>query len=77
MGLFSSRNKPDDLSRSEWEHLIDETVIGRNSYRDRDILKENLLNGRTYGWIAEKWNMSERQVARIVPERCKQLYRKI
>ena len=65
-----------DLSKSEWESLIDERIIGRNAARDRDILKESLLDGRTYAWIAEKWDMSDRQIARIVPNRIKQIFKK-
>lgn len=75
MGLFRNRKKPEDLTRSEWESMIDERILGRNSMRDRDILKENLLNGRTYAWIAEKWDMSPRQIARIVPKRIRELFK--
>ena len=77
MGLFSIRRKPEDLSRSEWESLIDNHILGRNSLRDRDILKESLLNGRTYAWIAEKWDMSDRQIARIAQNRMQELFKKI
>lgn len=65
---------PEDLNRSEWESLISERIIGRNAYRDREILKENLLDGRTYEWIAEAHDMSSRQIARILKSRRKQLY---
>ena len=76
MGFFN-RKKPEELSHSEWEKLIDEHILGRNSLRDRDILKESLLNGRTYAWIAEKWDMSDRQIARIVPKRTRELFKHI
>ena len=75
MGFFKNRKKPEDLTRSEWESMIDERILGRNSMRDRDILKDNLLNGRTYAWIAEKWDMSPRQIARIVPKRIRELFK--
>lgn len=68
---------PEDLNRSEWESLISERIIGRNAYRDREILKENLLDGRTYEWIAEAHDMSSRQIARILKSRRKQLYNKM
>jgi hypothetical protein len=66
-----------DLSRSQWEHLIDEYIIGNKAYRDREILKESLLDGRPYEWIAEKHGMSARQVARIIPKLEEKLFRKI
>lgn len=71
--------KQDDIgfSRSEWEHLINEYIIGKNAYRDREILKDNLLDGYTYEHIAEKHSMSARQIARIVPKLQEQLFRKI
>ena len=66
---------PKDLTRSEWESLICERIIGRNAYRDREIVKENLLDGRTYEWIAESHELSVRQVARILQSRRKQIYK--
>lgn len=54
-----------DLSRSDWEHLIDEWIF---SERDREILKRNLLDARTYEQIAEQFDMSARQIARIIPK---------
>ena len=66
---------PIDLNRSEWQSLIYESIIGRNAYRDREILIENLLDGRTYEWIAEKHDLSARQVARILQTRRNQLYK--
>lgn len=77
MNIFKFKKTPEDLSRSEWVKLIDETIIGKNSFRDREMLKENLLDGRTYEWIAEKYNLSSRQVARIIPKAKKKLYKKI
>ena len=64
-----------DLTRSEWESLIIERIIGRNAYRDREIVIENLLEGRTYEWIAEEHDLSVRQVARILQSRRNQLYK--
>jgi DNA-directed RNA polymerase specialized sigma24 family protein len=66
---------PEDLTRSEWESLISERIIGRNAYRDREILSENLLDGRTYEWIAEEHELSVRQVARILKTRRTQLFK--
>jgi DNA-directed RNA polymerase specialized sigma24 family protein len=66
---------PMDLSRSGWLSLISERIIGRNAFRDREILVENLLDGRTYEWIAEYHDLSVRQVARILQTRRNQLYK--
>jgi DNA-directed RNA polymerase specialized sigma24 family protein len=68
---------PMDLTRSEWESLITERIIGRNAYRDRKIVTENLLDGRTYEWLAEEYELSVRQVARILQSRRNQLYKKM
>lgn len=77
MSLFAlpQKTKPQDLPRSEWEKLVDERILGRNGYRDRQIIKENLLDGRTYEWIAEKYELSVRQVGRIIQTRKKELYK--
>lgn len=66
-----------DLSRTEWEHLIDENIIGERAYRDREMLKDSLLDGRTYEWIAEKYEMSTRHVARMIPRLQNRLFKKI
>ena len=63
-----------DLSRSEWENLIDEWIF---SERDRAMLKRNLLDGRTYEQIAEQFGMSTRQVARLIPKLQEKLFRRI
>ena len=75
--VFSNKKKiPEDLTRKEWESLIDETIIGRNGLRDREIIKENLLDGITYEKIAEKHELSTRQVARIISIRKGQIYKR-
>ncbi len=66
-----------DFSRSEWERFIEEYIIGEKAYRNREMLKDNLLDGRCYEWIAEKYDMSPRQVARIIPKLQNQLFKKI
>lgn len=55
-----------DLSRSEWENLIDEWVVGRNAERNRQILKRRLLDGITYGRLAEEFDMSTQNVCSII-----------
>lgn len=63
-----------DISRSEWERYIDEWIFNENH---RAMLKRNLLDGRTYEQIAEEFEMSPRQVARIIPRLQAQLFKKI
>lgn len=55
-----------NLPRSAIEHLIDEWIIGKNSERDRAILKRRLLDGVCYEPLAEEFQMSVRQVKTIV-----------
>ena len=66
-----------DLSRTEWENAINEYIIGERAYRDREMLKDSLLDGRTYEWIAEKYEMSTRHVARMIPRLQNRLFKKI
>lgn len=58
-----------DMSRSDIENLIDEWIIGKHAKRDRDILRLRLLDGLTYEKIAEKKDMSVRQIKNIVYKR--------
>lgn len=55
-----------NLPRSAIEHLIDEWIIGKNSERDRAILKRRLLDGICYEPLAEEFDLSVRQVKNIV-----------
>lgn len=55
-----------DLPRSAIEHLIDEWIIGKNSERDRAILKRRLLDGVCYEPLAEEFDLSVRQTKNIV-----------
>lgn len=52
-----------DLSRSEISALIDEWILNE---RDRKILKCRLLDGICYEPLAEKFELSVRQIQRIV-----------
>lgn len=63
-----------DLSRSEWENLIDEWIFNE---LHRDMLKRNLLDGRTHEQIAEQFDMSTRQVARLIPKLQERLFKHI
>lgn len=48
---------------SEVAHIIDEYVF---SERDRNILKRKWLDGITFEALAEEFDLSDRQVKRIV-----------
>lgn len=63
-----------DLSRSEWENAIDEWIFNE---LHRAMLKRNLLDGRTYEQIAEQFDMSTRQVARLIPKLQEKLFKHI
>lgn len=53
------------LPISTWKALIEEWIY---SERDRDIVKRRLLDGIKYSDLAVEFDMSERQVKRIVAE---------
>lgn len=53
-------------SRSEWEHLIDEYVIGKNAERDRLILKRRLLDGVCLEPLAEEFDLSVQRIKIII-----------
>lgn len=63
-----------DLSRSEWENLIDEWIFDEIH---RAMLKRSLLDGRTYEQIAEQFDCSRDKVARLIPKLQDKLFRKI
>lgn len=60
---------PSHVSRNEIEHAIDEYVVGRNAERDRAILKRRLIDGVCYEPLAEEFDISVRQLKRIVYKR--------
>lgn len=55
-----------EYSRTEIEAAIDEWVIGRNAERNRKVLKSRLIDGLTFEALAEKYDMSVRQIQNIV-----------
>lgn len=63
-----------DLSRSEWERLIDEWVFNEEH---RQMLKSNLLDGKTYEQIAEQFYCSRDKVAQLMPKLKDRLFIKI
>lgn len=52
-----------DLSRSDWERLIDEWIFKE---RDRAILKRRLLDGVCFEPLAEEFDLSVPQTKTIV-----------
>lgn len=52
-----------NLSRSQWETLIDEWIF-KDLYRE--LMKDRLLNGLTYDQLADKYDISFRNVQNIV-----------
>lgn len=60
-----------DLSRSEFERLIDEWILNE---RDRKILKRRLLDGICFEPLAEEFDLSARQVKSIVYKQQKKLF---
>lgn len=55
-----------DKSRTEWEHLINEWVIGLNAKRNREIIRDKLFEGMSITQIAEKHDLSETRVKTVI-----------
>lgn len=60
--------KFDDLrmTRSQLVAAINENVIGKNAERNRKLLIQHFADGFTYEKLAEKFEMSPRQVGNII-----------
>lgn len=61
-----------DLSRSEWEKLIDEYIF---SERDRKMLKRKMFDGITFEELAEEYDLSVQRTKAIVGESKTRLFR--
>ena len=66
--------KYDDLSNSELAMLIDEWVRGE---RNREMLKDRLINGMLYEPLAEKYNLSVRATQNIIYRASEQLFKHV
>jgi len=66
-----------DYSRSELTAAINEWIIGANAQRDRAVLKRRLIDGITFEALAEEFDMSPRQIKRIVYKSEEILFRHI
>lgn len=53
------------MSNSQLCALIDERIRGRNASRNREIIKVRLIDGLTYEAIAERFDMSVRQIKKV------------
>ena len=63
-----------DLSRTEWENLIDEWIFNQ---RDRAILKRRLLDGICFEPLAEEFDLSVQQVKTVVYKATEKLIKHI
>ena len=63
-----------NLSRSQWEHLIDEWIF---SERDRAIIKRKLLDGICFEPLAEEFGLSVQRVKHIYYKTLDKIERKI
>lgn len=67
-----------DLSRTEWEQLIDEWIVGyANCGRDRQIMKMRYLDGVNVDRIAEAFDIDTRTVVRVCKKACSRLFAKL
>lgn len=55
-----------EYSRSEIEDAIAEWIVGKNAERDRRIIYRRLIDGVCYEPLAEEFELSVRQIKRIV-----------
>lgn len=63
-----------NLDRYQWESLIDRWIF---SERDRAILKRRLLDGICFEPLAEEFDLSVRQVQKIVYKSQEKLIKRI
>ena len=63
-----------NLSRSEWENLIDQWVFKE---RDRAMLKRRLLDGICYEPLAEEFDLSVQQTKSIIYKATEKLIKHI
>lgn len=54
------------MTKSEIIRRIDEMIIGRNAMRNRKILISRLVDGLKYDELAERYELSIRQVQNVV-----------
>lgn len=79
----------DDLNRDQYDHAIDQWILGRNAERDRIILKIYLFDGITFEMMQKrldkmaldrddpKYSLSIDQLKKIIHKRKFQLFKHI
>ena len=65
------------LNATELSNLINEWIIGKNAERDREILKDNLVDGKSQYQLSDKYDLSLPQIKNILRERKKQLFKHV
>lgn len=71
-----------DLNRDQYDHAIDQWILGRNAERDRMILRIYLFDGITYEEMqkrldAQQCPLSIDQLKKIVRKRKEELFKHI
>ena len=61
----------------EIKEAVDTYIIGRNAQRNRMIILRRLIDGITYESLAAEFEMSDRQIKRIVYKAVDKLSRKM
>ena len=67
----------ENISNSELAMLIDEWVRGLHAERNREMLKDRLINGMLFESLAEKYNLSVRATQNIIYRACEQLFKHV
>ena len=67
----------ENISNSELAMLIDEWVRGLHAGRNREMLKDRLINGMLYEPLAEKYNLSVRATQNIIYKASEQLFKHV
>lgn len=68
--------KFDNISNSELAKLIDNSIRGFKAERNREILKDRLINGMLYEPLAEKYGLSVRATQTIIYKASEQLFKR-
>lgn len=67
----------ENISNAELAKLIDEWVRGLHAERNREMLKDRLINGMLYEPLAEKYNLSVRATQNIIYKASEQLFKHV
>lgn len=67
----------ENISNAELAMLIDEWVRGLHAERNREMLKDRLINGMLFEPLAEKYNLSVRATQNIIYRASEQLFKHV